>query len=95
MGIEDQNIALVRLNTCLMGEKNNRFHVLVHTLWAKKIHKIHFQNFWCKRTKNQKTLLLSITIIIIIINIIIFLLLQLLLRNCLLMLLEQLLEPKI
>ena len=36
MGVEDQNIALSRPNTCLMGEKNNRFHVLVRPLWAEK-----------------------------------------------------------
>ena len=45
MGEKDQNIALIHANKCLMGGKKNRFHVLVHALWAGKKLKTHFQNF--------------------------------------------------
>ena len=36
MLVEGQNIALVRPKACLMGGKNNCFHVLVHASWGKQ-----------------------------------------------------------
>ena len=53
MGEKDQNIALIHANKCLMGGKKNRFHVLVHALWAGKKAKNAFSKLCCFRTKRK------------------------------------------
>ena len=58
MGKKDQNIALVCAKKCLMGEKNNRVHVLVHTLWATKKSENSFPDFLVQAHKKSKNIII-------------------------------------